>query len=77
MAFCVEVTQDGFLYKSELPLNQCSSMVIQTFEEYKVNQLELNPVDISSLFFFSFCLVLLSYKSAWVVGVIKNAIGKI
>ncbi len=77
MAFCVEVTQEGFLYKSELPLNECSSMVIQTVDEYKVNQLELNPIDISSLFFFSFGLVLLSYKSAWVVGVIKNVIGKI
>lgn len=77
MAFCVEVTQEGFLYKSELPLSECSSMVIQTFDEYKVNQLELNPVDISSLFFFAFGLVLLSYKSAWVVGVIKNVIGKL
>ncbi len=77
MAFCVEVTQEGFLYKSELPLNECSSMVIQTVDEYKVNQLELNSVDISSLFFFSFGLVLLSYKSAWVVGVIKNVVGKI
>ncbi|KQH83605.1 hypothetical protein AMR76_22060 [Vibrio furnissii] len=77
MAFCVEVTQEGFLYKSELPLNECSSMVIQTVDEYKVNQLELNPIDISSLFFFSFGLVLLSYKSAWVVGVIKSVIGKI
>lgn len=77
MAFCVEVTQEGFLYKSELPLIECSSMVIQTVDEYKVNQLELNPVEISSLFFFSFGLVLLSYKSAWVVGVIKNVIGKL
>lgn len=77
MAFCVEVNQDGFLYVSELPLNQCSTMVITTVDEYKINQLELNPVDISSLFFFSFGLVLLSYKSAWIVGVIKNIIGKL
>lgn len=77
MSFCVEVTQDGFLYKSELPLNECSTMVIQSIDEYKVNQLELNPTEISSLFFFSFGLVLLSYKSAWVVGVVKNLIGKI
>ncbi|POC64932.1 hypothetical protein VV7356_24210 (plasmid) [Vibrio vulnificus] len=77
MAFCVEATQEGFLYKSELSLSECSSMVVLTVDEYKVNQLEFNPVDISGLFFFSFGLVLLSYKSAWVVGVVKNLIGKI
>ena len=77
MAFCVEATSEGFLYKSELSLNECSSMVVLTVDEYKVNQLEFNPVDISGLFFFSFGLVLLSYKSAWVVGVVKNLIGKI
>ncbi|MFL7017229.1 hypothetical protein AB6D16_019035 [Vibrio cyclitrophicus] len=73
----MEVTQEGFLYISDLPLNECSSMVIQTIDEYKVNQLEFNPSDISGLFFFSFALVLLSYKTAWIVGVIKNLIGKI
>ena len=73
----MEVSEDGFLYKSESSLKECSSMVIQTIEDYNRNQVELNPADISSLFFFSFGLVLLSYKSAWVVGVIKNMIGKI
>lgn len=77
MALCVEISGDGFLYKSESSLKECSSMVIQTIEDYNRNQVELNPADISSLFFFSFGLVLLSYKSAWVVGVIKNMIGKI
>ena len=77
MPKCVEVSEDGFLYKSESSLKECSSMVIQTIEDYNRNQVELNPADISSLFFFSFGLVLLSYKSAWVVGVIKNMIGKI
>ncbi len=52
-------------------------MVILTIDEYKETQVELNPSDIGSLFFFSFGLVLLSYKSAWVVGVIKNLIGKL
>ncbi len=77
MAYCVEVSEDGYLYKSELSLNECSSLIIQSVDEYKLNQLEINPSDISALFFFSFGLVLLSYKSAWVVGVIKNVIGKI
>jgi hypothetical protein len=77
MAFCVEATSEGFLYKSELSLNECSSMVITTADEYKMNMFELNVADISSLFFFAFGLVLLSYKSAWVVGVIKNVISKI
>lgn len=77
MAICVEVTGEGYLYQSELPLNQCSSLVIVTVDEYQKTQLEINPVEISSLFFFSFGLVLLSYKSAWIVGVVKNLIGKI
>lgn len=77
MANCVEVTSEGFLYQSSSSLSECSSMVILTIDEYKETQVELNPSDIGSLFFFSFGLVLLSYKSAWVVGVIKNLIGKL
>lgn len=77
MAFCVESNQDGFIYLSDSSLSECSSMVITTADEYKMNMFELNVADISSLFFFAFGLVLLSYKSAWVVGVIKNVISKI
>lgn len=77
MAYCVEVSEDDYLYKSELPLDECSSLIIQSVDEYKLNQLEINPSDVSALFFFSFGLVLLSYKLSWVVGVLKSVIGKI
>lgn len=73
----MEVSQDGFLYQSELPLSECSSVVVITAEEYNKTHLELDSADISGVFFFSFGLVLLSYKAAWVVGVIKNVINKI
>ncbi|MDO6499247.1 hypothetical protein [Photobacterium sanguinicancri] len=73
----MDVSQEGFLYQSELPLKECTSLVVQTIGEYQREQVELNSAEISTLFFFSFGLVLLSYKSAWIVGVIKNVIGKI
>lgn len=77
MASCVEVTTDGFLTVSELPISECSSFVISTIDEYKMNAFEFNPSEISGIFFFAFGLVLISYKAAWVVGVIKNVIAKI
>ena len=43
MAFCVEVSAEGYLYQSNLSLDQCSSLVIQTVGEYKVNQLKIEP----------------------------------
>lgn len=52
-------------------------MVILTVDEYRETQVLVDPHDLGSLFFASFGLVLLSYKTAWVIGVIKNLIGKI
>ncbi|MEZ8363304.1 hypothetical protein AB6C40_23875 [Vibrio splendidus] len=77
MALCVEVSQDGFLYSSELSLDECSSFVVVTVDEYKETLFEFNPTEVSTLFFFAFGVVLLSYKSGWVVSVVKNIIGKI
>ncbi|MDW6004443.1 hypothetical protein [Vibrio mangrovi] len=77
MALCVEQGEQGYLYISGSAINECSSLVVLTVDEYKANTVQLNPSEISSLFFFAFGLVLVSYKISWVVGVMKNLIGKI
>lgn len=77
MALCVEASSDNFLYVNELSLDECSSFVLVTVGEYKETLFEFNPSEVSTLFLFAFGVVLLSYKSGWVVSVVKTIIGKI
>jgi len=77
MAKCLEINEQGFLYSSDNPVSQCTSLVALSIEEYNQTQAYVDFGDMSALFTFSFSLVLFSYKSSWAVGVIKRAIENI
>ena len=77
MAYCVDKNSDSTLFLTNIPTSECNSLVVMGATEYQQAQINLNASDISSLFFFAFGLVLLSYKTGWLISTVKRLIGLI
>ncbi len=77
MASCIEITEQGFLYQSETPVRECSSLVVLTVDEYNQDHFLFEPSAISGVFFFGFGMVLLSYKTSFIVGALKSLLNKL
>lgn len=75
MAFCVGSNEQGFLYKLDTPVTECSSMVIQTVEEYKQSTVDIAPADIAIMFSWAFgAVVVLGWFPGYAIGVAKKLI---
>lgn len=77
MASCVEVSSENYLVVSTASIPECSSYVVMTSDEYQLNSFQFDATEISGVFLLSFGLVLLSYKTAWLVGVVKNVLNQL
>lgn len=74
MAICANTTDEGFLIVNENPLSECKTVVLMTADEFNQTQTEIDIPATTSLFFFAFGLVLVSYKVSFFVGTLKNII---
>lgn len=75
MSFCVGFNEQGFLYKLDTPVTECSSMVIQTVEEYKQSTVDIAPADIAIMFSWAFgAVVVLGWFPGYAIGVAKKLI---
>lgn len=71
MAFCVGSNEQGFLYKLDTPVTECSSMVIQTVEEYKQSTVDIAR-GIAIMFSWAFgAFVVLGWFPGYAIGVAK------
>jgi hypothetical protein len=78
MTICVAVSEEGFLYQTDLPITECTSMVIQSVGEYNTSHIELSPADIATVFAWSFgAVVVVGYFGGYVIGLAKRLINLI
>ncbi len=75
MAYCISVNEQGFLYRTDTPVKECSSMIIQTVEEYKQSTVDIAPSDIAIMFSWAFgAVVVLGWFPGFAIGVAKKVI---
>lgn len=75
MAHCILVNEQGFLYRTDTPVKECSSMIIQTVEEYNQSTVDIAPSDIAIMFSWAFgAVVVLGWFPGFAIGVAKKVI---
>lgn len=75
MAHCVGINEQGFLYLLDTPLQECSSMVIQTVAEYKQSTIDIAPADVVLMFTWAFgAVVVLGWLPGYCIGIAKKVI---
>lgn len=75
MAYCIAVNEQGFLYRTDTPVKECSSMIIQTVEEYNQSTVDIAPSDIAIMFSWAFgAVVVLGWFPGFAIGVAKKVI---
>lgn len=75
MAYCVAFNEQGFIYKVESPLTECSSMVIQTVAEYKQSTIDIAPSDVALIFSWAFgAVVVIGWLPGYCIGIAKKVI---
>lgn len=75
MAICIEKTVDDFLYVSETSIENCSSYVLQTADEYNLSHVSVSPSDIGLVFAWAFgAVVVVGYFGGFVIGIAKKMI---
>lgn len=75
MAYCVDFNEQGFIYRVETPLSECSSMVIQTVAEYNQSTIDIAPSDVALIFSWAFgAVVVLGWLPGYCIGIAKKVI---
>ncbi len=75
MAYCIAVNEQGFLYQTDIPVKECSSMIVQTAEEYKQSTVDIAPSDIAIMFSWAFgAVVIIGWFPGFAIGVAKKVI---
>lgn len=75
MAYCVAFNEQGFIYKVESPLTECSSMVIQTVAEYNQSTIDIAPSDVALIFSWAFgAVVVIGWLPGYCIGIAKKVI---
>lgn len=75
MPSCVAFNEQGFIYKVDTPITECSTMVIQTVTEYNQSTIDIAPSDVALIFSWAFgAVVVLGWLPGYCIGIAKKVI---
>lgn len=78
MPLCIDKNEQGFLFLTETPVSECSSMVLLTVDEYKQSTLDIPASDVVMIFSWAFgAVVIIGWLPGFAIGVAKKLIRSI